>query len=99
VGTLLDGNHTEELQSVQCECVCGTNWPVLTGKGLEVSMFYIHTYIHISFRRSTNSVVQTVGHETCQKKTNKNTKQNRTDIQMSIPQSPNTNTVHNTMIE
>jgi hypothetical protein len=39
---------------------------------------YIHTYIHIiSFCRSTNSVVQTVGHETCQKKTTQH-KQNKT---------------------
>jgi hypothetical protein len=40
---------------------------------------YIHTYIHtyhiISFRRSTKSVVQTVGHETCQKKTTQTKKQ------------------------
>jgi len=37
---------------------------------------YIHTYIHIiSFRRSINSVVQTVGHETCHKKTNRQKKQ------------------------
>jgi hypothetical protein len=62
-----------------------------------------NTYIHISFRRSTNSVVQTVGHETCQKKATQTKKQNtilnRTDIQMSILQSPNTDTVHNTIIE
>jgi hypothetical protein len=39
----------------------------------------VHTYIHIiSFRRSTNSVVQTVEHETCQKKQYKNTTQNET---------------------
>jgi len=40
VGTLLYGYHTQELQSVQCECIRGTNWPVLTGKGPEVSIYY-----------------------------------------------------------
>jgi hypothetical protein len=36
----------------------------------------VFTYIHIiAFRRSTESVVQTVGHETCQKKTTQTKKQ------------------------
>jgi hypothetical protein len=70
----------------------------------DCNRLYIHTYIHTYHIVSTNSVVQTVGHETCQKKqytnrTYKNTTQNKTNIQMSILQTPNTCTVNNMIIE
>jgi hypothetical protein len=43
---------------------------------------HTHTYIHIiSFHRSSESVVQTAGHETCQKKTTQTERQNRPNAQ------------------
>jgi hypothetical protein len=47
-------------------------------------------------KNNTKKETKTQNKSTIKKK---NTIQNRTDIQISIPQSPNTNTVHNTIIE
>jgi hypothetical protein len=59
-----------------------------------------HTYIYhfvgpqfLLYKQSDMKLVR----KNKERKKNKNTIQNRTDIQMSILQSPNTNTVHNTM--
>jgi hypothetical protein len=74
------------------------------GSGI-CSYTYIHTYIYISFRRFTNSVVTTVGRETCQiKKKTHNTQtkqmtQYNMNKQMSVLQSPKSNTVHNVKIK
>jgi hypothetical protein len=72
-----------------------------------VELLNIHTYIYIiSFRRYTYYVVKTVVYETFQKKNNTQTentkthhKTNKTNMQLSILQSPNTCSVNNTIIE
>jgi len=64
---------------------------------------YSYAHTHISFRRSTNSVTQHSDMKLIRKKTN-NTQQKQTNTiqynkQMSVLQSPKSNTVHNIIIK